>query len=162
MLTFDDETGNVIIEGFDLPVVLRPPKYGHMKRLKAERNRIAEETRQRSLALPAIPDPGDEEGVNDADTRARLGRERVEMIEQLNLDTMEQFWRFIFFGDDSCVGLADPAPPVDADEWPAELLFDSRPIIRGDNGVPIVTAESVFDRMFTHWGKVRSRSGPRA
>lgn len=156
-IDMNDVTGAIEIDGWgtndDLVVILRPPKYGALKRLRAERERLNEAAYARMAELPEIPAAGETEGVDDPGTRARLARERVAAVAEINLDAAVSFWRFVMFGDDTFKGLAEPAPPDDVDEWPAALIMDAR---------DITTEIGLVDRVFNHWGKVRSRSGPRA
>lgn len=159
MIEFNDETGLILIEfPNNLLVTLRPPTYGGFKRVRRERERLNEAAHAQVAALPEIPEAGETEGVDDAPTRARLGRERVVALEEINLAAAEQFWRFVLCGDDTFKGLADPLPPVgppgaEFDDWPADLLYDTHNAL---------TELGLIDRVFASWGKARSRSGVKA
>lgn len=162
-LTFDEETGNIVIDFPDAPhkedriVTVRPPKYGALKRLRAEREKIANEANRQMEDLPEIPAPiesDDPELVKaDAEERTKLGNERLKAITEINEQTMATWWKFVLSGDDAFAGLADRPIPADVDDWPSELLIDFRES-------PLMPM--IVDRMFQHWGKVRSRSGPKA
>lgn len=157
-IDFDDPTGQVTI---------RPPKYGAFKRLRHERERLAEQMAEALAALPildSLPAAGDQsEGAQDI--RARLTpayRARLAESQDLVADTLAATWRLIFLGHgDDFAGLATPAPPESADEWPAELLVDAGEI-EIVNGQPTRTNDTLLDAVFKHWGKARYRSGPTA
>lgn len=170
MIELKDD-GSTVIEFPDKSVTIRPPKYGALKRLDAERERISDEVAEKIAAwekLEPIPDAKPEPTEEEADERARiirLHRERVETINRLNLDSMIAMWKFILLGNRGSDGgdfdgLADPKPSDDPDEWPGALLFDWREpfTIEGDQ---VKANASLLDQLFQHWKKVRYRPGPK-
>lgn len=168
MITFDDATGAILIDDFEPAVTIRPPKFGHLKRLRAERDRIGDADHREVLLLPAleeIPEAKDDETPEEKEERLRIKiaiRDRAREIERIHYEHMVEIWRFIMVGasDGSCVGLASPAPPENPDDWPADLIFDTHDGMRIDaDGRLILQEETLLDRVFHHWGKARSRSG---
>lgn len=166
-IDFNEDTGEITIE-FDprTTVVVSPPKYGQLKRLRAEREALYRDANEKLEALAKVPDPLEFNGTegytpdqvaemvkDDAERRALLGRERLEAFAEINEQGLERWWRFVIVGDDSFKGLGNQAVPKDVDDWPAELLTDAR---------ESVVVPGIIDRMFNHWGKVRSRSGQKA
>jgi hypothetical protein len=166
------DDGTAVIEFPSGPVTIRPPKYGALKRLDAERQRISDQVADVIMGFGKLepipkeqPEPTDEERAER--TRiVRLHRARVEQINELNLDSMIQMWRFILLGNRGTEGggdfdgLADPRPSSDPDEWPGSLLYDHREPFTLD-GDDLVANVSLLDRMFQHWKKVRFRPGPK-
>lgn len=187
MIRFDSSNGDVVIDFEVGAITLRPPKYGHLKRIRRERDNLLSVVNSKTLELsditPLPAGPTDEQGKPRPPTleerRAREvilqeHRERIQQIEDINLESVESFWRFVLLGasDGSCVGLASPPPPEDSDEWPAELLFDTKDGVVIDTPAGKVNltldadqelqfeSETLIDKVLKHWGKVRSRSGP--
>lgn len=171
MLTFDQESGNIVIDFETGPVTVRPPKFGAMRRLRAERSRINLAGRAKMEAWDAEHAPPAPEGEDappeDPLEQARLLVERSLAQEEVNLDGAVEWWSLVLKGDDngSFVSLVDAGTvPDDSDDWPADLLYDFRPTVRGNvadlSSEEINALQPVIDQIFRHWGKARFRSGP--
>lgn len=186
MLTFRDD-GTIEIE-FDGPddtttlVTIRPPKYGAYKRIRRERERIAEALQREMDDLPVLDSmPGDSDETDEAKAKRAelrpLYRERRRLLEDMTSASLQETWRFILLGnrvppeDDGSGtgtqtsgsgdfdGLGEPRPPTDFDEWPAALFVDAGDLTLDSNGNVIRLNETLLDAVHKHWGKVRSRSG---
>lgn len=186
MLTLNDD-GSITIEfppfeGADDGIVkIPPPKWGAYKRIRAERERIADELVVKVEALdPLDAMPAANDVSDDAKEKRKelnpLYRKRQRDVQDMTGDSLVATWRFILLGDrkpdesgpqgsttGSFDGLAVPRPPDDPDEWPAELLIDAGDIDveAGPNGPRLVrTNDTLLEAVHKHWGKARFRSGP--
>jgi hypothetical protein len=162
------DNGDIEIEFDDKTVTIRPPRYGALKRLDRERERISDIVAEKIAAfdkLDPIPKAADDETDEQRAERVRivkLHRERVDQINQLNVESMIEMWTFILFGHgEDFKGLAQPEPPRDPDEWPGSLIFDHHELF-SMNGDQLVANASLLDRVFLHWKKVRYRPGLQA
>lgn len=157
MLTYLD-SGEIIIDDFpDGEVTVRPPRFGAMKRLRAERARLARAGETQIAAWDAEHPTGDDD---EPEVRARRATDRLLAVEAINLDAAAEWWKLVLLGDDSFAGLADGKVPADTDDWPASLIYDFRPILKADAPVEaVLEAQPLVDQVFRHWGKGRSRSG---
>ncbi len=172
MIDFLDDGSLQIDFGEGVPTTIQPPKFGAMKRLRAERDKLAINGAKMIAALggepepPEIPEPVEgEELPEQSDDERRMAaidlatrqREYNRAVEEINLNVSVQWWRLVLIGDETFKGLASPAPPDDPDEWPAGLLFDIKPIPRNaDGSINFAGIEpSLLDRIFQHWGKAR-------
>lgn len=186
MLTLNDD-GSITIEfpAFegcaDGKVKLPPPKWGQYKRIRGERERIAELLVEQVQdldpleALPAAGDLSDEAREKRKELNPKY-KERQREVQDMTAQSLIDTWRFILLGDrkadesgaqgstaGSFDGLAQPRPPDDPDEWPAELLIDAGEIDveAGPQGPRLVrTNDTLLEAVHKHWGKARFRSGP--
>lgn len=168
MISFDKTDGSVTIDFAAGPVRLHAPTFGGLKRLRAERVRLARAAQDKLTAWdadhPAPEDVGTEgePGFEPADEAevARRAEDRVMAAEQANLEATEAWWRLVLVGDDSFKKLAEGPVPDDVDEWPAGLLYDVRQIIPPNSSLDVIlAAQSTPDRMVRHWGEVHSAPG---
>lgn len=175
MLTYEHDSGDIVIDFPDGPVRVKPPRFGAMKRLRAERHRLAWEsedaiaaweTDHPEPALPALLEDGTTDVAATAEWSRVVTRRRSErdaFQETTQLDGSVRWWRLCLEGDDTFKGLAVDPVPADADDWPGDLLYDFRPVVR--KPVAELTVEELeelqptIDQVFRHWGKARSRSG---
>lgn len=158
--------GTIQIDGFpDGPVTVRPPTYGGLKRLRAERVRVARDAEDKIDRWEAEhPAPEGEEADTDPHAATRREEDRLIAIQDANHEAAIGWWRLILVGDDSFAKLADGKVPDDADDWPAELIFDVRPLLprlpegQTHSVETIMAAQSTPDRIMRHFGLGRSRS----
>lgn len=167
MIHFNESDGSITIDFPDLgPIRVAPPKYGAFKRIRHERARFAEKMQAAMAAKPTldpIPDDADQspEAAAERQRLTPIYQDRLLENQDLVADTLAAVWRFILIGDDTFKGLADPQPPTDADEWPAELLIDAGEFEQIDGQATRMNTP-LLDAVLTHWGKVRSVSGSTA
>lgn len=153
-----NEDGTLDIDFPQGKVTVRPPTFGGMKRLRADRTRFAQraadEMRQWEIDHPAPP-----EDAEVADL-ARHAENRLEATEATNLAASVDFWKLVLLGDETFQKLADGPVPSDPDDWPASLLYDFRAIVPKDATVEqLLGAQPLPDQWFRHVGNSRSRSG---
>lgn len=151
MYQLNDQTGEITIEFPDFgTVTIKHLKFGAYRRIRAERQRVAQDITAQITALPDLPPiPTADDASPEASTeRARLVsayQERLLQAQDLQSDGLARIWRFILLGDESFAGVATPKPPDDTDDWPAELFVDT----------------DMLEAVMVHMGKARrSPSGP--
>ena len=169
MIRFDKSDGSITIDFAAGPVRLHAPTFGGLKRLRAERVRLARVAQDKITAWEVEhPGPEDqgvegEDGFVPADPIevARHAEDRILALEAASLESTEAWWRLIFDGDETFKKLAESSVPTDVDDWPASLLFDIRPVIAPNSSLDVIlSAQSTPDRVVRFWGEGRSSSGP--
>lgn len=162
MIRFNDD-GTTTIDFPDGPVTIRPPTFGALKRLRAERRTLARKAEdQIAVWDEANPEPEPSEEPSDAEivAVARRAEDRQFAAEEANLAATVAWWRLILLGDDTFKKLADGPVPENPDDWPAALLFDVRPVIPPNSSLDVIlSAQSVPDQWVRHVGNAHSRSG---
>lgn len=158
MLTFQDD-GSITIDFGANAVRVKAPTFGGMKRLRAERVRLARDAAESTAKWRAEhPAP---EGDDDA-SAVEIGLYNQEVVlatEEANLVASVAWWRLVLVGDDTFKKLAEADVPADTDEWPADLLYDFRSLPRpGATLDDLLAAQSLIEQVFRWWGKGRSRS----
>lgn len=168
MISFDKTDGSVTIDFVSGPVRLHAPTFGGLKRLRADRVRLAREAQDKMAVWDTDHPVPEERGTfgepgyepPDEAAMARRAEDRVLASEQVNLEATEAWWRLVLIGDESFKKLADSPVPDDVDEWPAGLIFDVRQIIPPNASLDLLlAAQSTPDRLVRHWGEVHSAPG---
>lgn len=171
MIRFDKTDGSITIDFVSGPVRVHAPTFGGLKRLRAERVRLARQAQDKLKAWEAEhPEPEDHGTLGeddyvpaDPDAAARYNEDRVIAAEQINLEAIEVWWRLVLQGDESFKKLADGPVPDDVDEWPAFLLYDIRPAIPPNSSLDVIlSAQSTPDRVVRHWGEPSAAMGIQA
>lgn len=154
MISFDESDGSTTIQFPDGPVRIRPPRFGELRRLRAERNRLARAAVEQIAAWDAEhPEP--EGDPVDPAVLVRYREDRVMAVEEINLESTVAWWRLILLGDDTFGKLSETPVPSDVDLWPAALLFDIRPLVPANSTIDVLmSAQSTPDRWIRHVGKV--------
>lgn len=152
--------GTTVIDFPAGPVTLKSPVWGSYKRIRAERERIADEANTRLQALPDLPTMPDatddsEEAQAKRVEMTAIYRQRVAEVEEITAETLFRTWRFIICGDGSFAGLGTPKPSDDMDEWPLDLIVDAGEF-EVVNGVRTRTNTPIIDQFFSHLGRARS------
>lgn len=160
-MTFNDD-GSTTIDFAESVVRIKPPTFGALKRLRAERVRLARqaeaEIAEWDAAHPA-PEATDDEEVDPLAVQ-RHTEDRSLAAEEANLNGTIGWWKLLLVGDDTFKGLAEDPVPEDPDEWPAALLYDVRPVIPPNSSLDVIlSSQSAPDRWVRHVANFRSRSG---
>lgn len=162
MLTFEDD-GSITIDFPDGPVRVKPPTFGGLKRLKADRVRFARTAQDAMLAWEeANPAPDAEDAV----ATSRWAEDRIMATDDAHLAAAVSWWSEVLLGDESFKTLVESGSvPPDPDEWPAGLLYDFKPplpALQGDAKYTtdqLLSLQSMPDQALRHWGNGRCRSG---
>lgn len=166
MITFNAD-GSTTIDFPDGPVTVKAPSFGGLKRLRAERVKLAR-TAQDDTARWETEHPAPEGTDDDPPDPTAVGRhaeDRSLAAEAANLASTVAWWTLLLRGDDTFKGLAEGTVPSDPDDWPAALLYDIRPVIPPNSSLDVIlSAQSTPDRWMRHVGEGHARygSGPNA